>query len=514
MVETFPIIGQSIELKRGVECANDLWKIQVKALPKIHAVGDSMLIVRNHNQIMLSTGEGKPSERINFFLPLFGKEDKDMTALINSRLFQHLVSFSYTEQMDMIYPDAYMAALTSLFMFIVCNDITDCERQLLDKIYYTMDILYQDGDGFVKTFVDSLQYNQELAASPFNERLNKLGYRHINQVFLGIYYIQRKNKLECEEIEEIIQRVLVEYFAMRLQQKDVKISNFISYGEVAGLLELVLKDFEGTKILSRFHTTKQLRKYISNDMKNELKTLIKSGVQKDTEAKHIVINEAYLNQDRKEQISLEKISSVCKFFKITPPADDNIKAYLVHASKNTQEVVRQRELVSYDKDQNNQYLRANIETVTDANFSTKLYTQLADELPKMYSETFKDVHFEVIPMTKAKCEAECKKLALKFSDIALNATTGLATNACMAPRCPHFLQSKNKPIRNHMSGWSGALPHHFHHLVKAKKHMEPESIFHDFRANLGITSTDTYGYPKDRVVAYIKHLADYYKSHN
>lgn len=514
MVETFPIIGQAIEVKRGVECATDLWKIQVKALPKIHSVGDSMLIVRNHNQLVLSTGEGKPSERINCILPLFGKEDKDMTGLINSRLFQHLVSFSYTEQIDVIYPDAYMAALTSLFMHLVSSDITDFEKQLLDKIYYTLDILYQDQDGYVKIYIDSLQYNQELAASPHNERLNKLGYRNLNQLFLGAFYLQRKNNLEPEEIEEIIQRTLVEYFAMRLQQKDIKISNFISYGEVEGLVELVLKDFEGTKILTRFHTTKRLRKYISNDMKKELSKLIKSGVQKDKEAKHIVINDAFVNQDRKEQISLERINSICKYFKVAQPTEAEIKSYLVHASKNDQEVVRQRELVSFDNDQNNQFLRANIETVNDANFSTKLFAKLTDVLPEMYSKIFRDVHFEVIPMTKAKCEAECKKLAIKYYDIKLNNTTGLANNACMAPKCPHFLQTKDRPIRNHMSGWSGALPPHFHQLVKAKKLVDAESIYHDFRANLGITTPETYGFPKDRVVAYIQHLTDYYKSNN
>lgn len=514
MVECFPIVGASIEVKRGVECVADLWKIQVKALPKIHGIGDSMLLVRNNNQIVLSTGEGKPSERINFILPLFSKDDKDMTSLINSRLFQHLVSFSFTEQMDYIFPDAYLAALTSLFMFIVCADITDYEKDLLDKIFYTLDILYQDPDGYVKLYFDALLYNQELAVSPFNERLNKLGYRNLNQVFLAIYYLQRKNGLEVEEIEEILQRTLVEYFAMRTQQKDVKLSQFISYGEVEGLVDLVLKDFEGTKILSRFHTTKQLRKYISNDMNKELKVLIKSGIQKDTEAKHIVINEAFLNQDRKEQISLEKITTVCKFFKAAAPKADQMKAYLVHVSKHPQEVLRQRELVSFDSEQNRKFLKANIETVTDANFSTKLFAKLSDVLPKMYSEVFRDVHFEIIPLTKEKCQAECKKLAIPFAGIQFNASTGLANNACMAPRCPHYLQSKNKPIRNHMSGWKGELPSHFHMLVKAKRHMPAENIYHDIRANLGITTPDTYGYSKDRVVTYIEHLATFYKSTN
>lgn len=512
MVECFPIVGQALDIKRGQECLTDIWKIQVKGLPKIHSVGDSMLIVRNHNQIVLSTGEGKPAERINCLLPLFGKEDKDMTGLINSRLFQHLVGFSYTEQMDNIYPDAYFAALTALFMYTMTVEITDFEKKILEKIYWTLDILCQDQDGYAKQFIDSVQYNPELACSPFNERLNKLGYKNITQIFLALFYLDRKNSMESEEIEEVMQRVLVEYFSFRLQQKDIKLSNFISFGEVDGLVEEILKEFQGTKILAKFHTAKQLRKYLSNDLHKEMKKLINTGVKKGSGSKGIVLNENFVNTDRKEQISLEKVNALCKFFKTKSPSHKDIFSYLVHSSKNPQEVIRQRQLVSFDMEQNSKYLRENIEAVTDANFSSKLILKLNEVLPKMYFDTFKDVHFEIIPLTEEKVKAECKKLTIPFSSIQFNPATGLSMNACMAPKCPHFLQSKNKPIRNHMSGWQGTMPKCFHSHVKAKKTFTPAEIFDFLRLQYGIQGDEMYGYPKDRVITYIAHLVDFYRA--
>ena len=91
MVECFPIVGHCLEVKRGVDSASDLWKIQVKSLPKIHAVGDSMVIVRTNNVAVLQTGDASQTERVNCILPLFGRDDADMTGLVNSKLFQHLV---------------------------------------------------------------------------------------------------------------------------------------------------------------------------------------------------------------------------------------------------------------------------------------------------------------------------------------------------------------------------------------------------------------------------------------
>lgn len=515
MVECFPIVGQALEVKRGQECLADIWKIQVRGMPKIHSIGDSMLIVRNHNQIVLSTGEGKPAERITCILPLFGKEDKDMTGLINSRLFQHLVGFSYTEQIDNIFPDAYMAALTSLFMYSTTSgEITDFEKRTLEKIYWTLDILCQDPDSYAKHYIDAVQYNPELACSPYNEKLNKLGYRNLTQIFLALFFLERKANMETEELEEVIQRVFVEYFASRLQQKDIKLSNFISFGEVEGLVEEILKEFDGTKILAKFHTPKQLRKYLSSDLQKELKKLISSGVKKGSGSKGIVLNETFTNIDRKEQISLDKLNALCKFFKVKVPTHKDIFSYLVHASKNPQEVIRQRELVSSDLEQNSKYLRENIEAVTDTNFSSKLVLKLNEVLPKKYYETFRDVHFEIIPLTEEKVKSECKRLAIPFTSIQFDSKTGLSFNSCMAPKCPHYLQSKNKPIRNHMSGWQGAMPKCFHQHVKAKKTFTPTEIFDYLRLQYGIQGDEMYGYPKDRVIAYISHLFDFYRSTN
>ena len=507
MVECFPLVGQCLEVKRGIECANDIWKISVKCIPKIHSIGDSMVIVRNNNMAVLSAGEGKPAEKINCILPLFGKEDKDMTGLINSRLFQHLVGFSFTEQIDGINPEAYFAALTSLFMYIVTNEQTDYEIKLLEKIFCTLDILYQDQGGYVKFYLDSLSFNVDLATSPFHDSLNKNGYKSLSQCLLGVYFLLKKKSIDEEEAEEIMQRIFVEYFSDRVKKE--KLSAFFTFGEVEKNLDNVLKEFEGVKILSKFFTLKRLRKFLSGDLKKEFDKLISKEGQKKAS---LILNTSNLGSDRKETMSYEKLVAVSKFMGLSVTSHKHLFGYLVHSSKNPQEVIRQRELVSFDFDENTNYVKQNIESVTEANVSNKVIHQIKLKLPEIYLEAYRDAHFEILPLSQDKLRSECKRLCIQASSLKYDPSSGFVSNACLAPKCPHYLQAHG-PIRNHMSGWQGEIPHRFHAIVKSKMNSPVDDIIKVLSAHNKSPpdSGKLYGFEKDRVVKYIQLVIQAYR---
>jgi len=507
MVECFPLVGQCLEVKRGVECANDIWKIAVKSIPKIHSIGDSMVIVRNNNMAVLTAGEGKPAEKINCILPLFGKEDKDMTGLVNSRLYQHLVGFSFTEQIDGINPEAYFAALTSLFMYIVTNEQTDYEVTLLEKIFYTLDILYQDQAGYVKFYLDSLSFNIDLATSPFHESLNKNGYKGLNQCLLGVFFLLRKKSIGEEEAEEIMQRIFVEYFSDRVKKE--KLSSFFTFGEFEKNLDNVMKEFEGVKILSRFYTLKRLRKFLSGDLKKELDKLISKEGQKKAS---VILNTSHLGSDRKETMSYEKLVAVSKFLNLGVTSHKHLFGYLVHCNKNPQEVIRQRELISFDFEENSSYVKQNIESVTEANLSNKVIHQIKIRLPEVYYEAFRDAHFEILPLSQDKIKAECKRLCIQASSLKYDPSSGFVSNACMAPKCPHYLQPQG-PIRNHMSGWRGEIPLRFHSTVRSKMNSPIKDILSALRFDAANQSDPSkiYGFDRDRVIKYIEQVVQAYK---
>ena len=507
MVECFPIVGQCLDVKRGVECISDIWKISVKTIPKIHAIGDSMVIVRNNNMAVLSVGEGKPAERINCILPLFDKDDKDMTSLINSKLFHHLVGFSFTEQIDIIDPEAYFAALSALFMYLVTTEQTNYEVKLIEKVFHTLDILYQDQGGYTKFYLDSLTFNQDIAVSPYNEKLNKNGYKSINQVITGLFYLIKKKTVEEDEAEEIMQRIFIEYFVERLKKE--KLSTFVMFGEVENCIELVFKEFTGAKILSKFYTQKRMRQYLSNELKKDLEKIIKKDMHKNTNG--VTLNISSLGQDRKEMISYEKLLAVCKYLDLKVVSHKHIFGYLVHSMKNTQEVLRQRELISFDFEQNALYVTQNVEAITDTNFTAKILHEMTLRLPKEYHRVFRDTHFEIPPISKEKLQAECKKFAVPFTSLKYDAKTGFLKNGCQAPKCPHYLQATDKPIRNHMSGWEGEIPHGFHLFVLTHIEKPDLEIYELLNKRTSKDPDQIYGFEKQRVVSYISMVKSSYK---
>ena len=514
MIECFPVVGLAVELKRSVESQTDLWRIQLKAVAKIHGVADSMLLVKKNNQAVLNTGHGN-TEKINCIVPLFGKDDKDMTALINSRLFQHMVSFSYTEQIDVIHSDAHLAALSNLFLYAVTSpDRTDVETRLIEKIYWTLDILAQNPEGYLKLYLDTLTTDQETALTQHKEQDNPRGYKSLVQIFPCLHYLREKKLLEPEEVEEILQRVLVEYFADRVQ-KGEKIHSFVTFEGVDGALQVVVKEFEGVKVLSKFFTNKRMRKYISTELRKDLDKLVKKDVH--TSAKGLKVLDHSLTTDKKDSATLhyEKIVLLCKHFHADILSHKHILGYLVHANKYTQDLTRQRELLTFDYERNSEFVRSTMDTITDSNFTSNLIARLSTVLPKLYSDAFRDAHFEVVPMTSAKLQSECKRMCIPSAGLNYNPTTGFVSNACLAPKCPHYLQKSDKPIRNHMSGWEGNYPKNFHPMVKGSLGLTDEQILDKLKASIGNASTndsEVLGFPKLRVLAYIAAVKQAYRS--
>jgi hypothetical protein len=99
LVETFPVVGNSLKIKRYDGSMINPWKVRLQSLAKTHKSIDSMYLARNSNKYELSIGEDQ-KEEINAVLPLFYKEDAEMSKLLNTRLFKLAVSFMVVQNID------------------------------------------------------------------------------------------------------------------------------------------------------------------------------------------------------------------------------------------------------------------------------------------------------------------------------------------------------------------------------------------------------------------------------
>ena len=89
-------------------------------------------------------------------------------------------------------PDAYMAALSGLFVYLMQSaSPNDFELQILDKVYHTLHILYQQDQGYVRLYLDGMLSDSELSLSPFHDTLNPRGYKGLSQALLAIAYLKQ-----------------------------------------------------------------------------------------------------------------------------------------------------------------------------------------------------------------------------------------------------------------------------------------------------------------------------------
>ena len=99
LVQSFPIVGYSLKVKRYDGSMINPWKVRVLGLAKTHNSIDSVYLANNSNKYELKVGEGQ-IEEINAVLPLFGEEDVEMSPLFNTRLFKLAVSFMVVQNID------------------------------------------------------------------------------------------------------------------------------------------------------------------------------------------------------------------------------------------------------------------------------------------------------------------------------------------------------------------------------------------------------------------------------
>jgi hypothetical protein len=93
-VQTFPLIGLGLNIRRFHGSMVTPWLLEVTEIARHHKIVDSLAIyAQEGNQIKLASGNGD-QEIVNAILPLLGKEDVDLEKIIRTRLFDLLMTFS------------------------------------------------------------------------------------------------------------------------------------------------------------------------------------------------------------------------------------------------------------------------------------------------------------------------------------------------------------------------------------------------------------------------------------
>lgn len=157
LVQSFPVVGFSLKVKRYDGSMINPWKVRVLQLAKTHRSIDSVYLANHDNKYELSVGEGRVEE-INAVLPLFDEDDVEMSELFNTKLFKLAVSFMVVQNIDTFHDEAYLALLASTFVFLIKEPKSEWRDNLIRLIYTSIKVTYwqtPEFRDFIKLCVDN-----------------------------------------------------------------------------------------------------------------------------------------------------------------------------------------------------------------------------------------------------------------------------------------------------------------------------------------------------------------------
>jgi hypothetical protein len=146
MLETFPLVGVGIRLKRSQGSIQDPWLVKVASMPKFtpefftkHIV-DSVFL--SENPEYQRTHEG---HEINAVLPLLSPDyDTKINALYMTKLFKLLIGYNLTLNIDWVHNDAYFSLLAGAYIYVLktpaSKEHPGVRKEVADRILDTLHV--------------------------------------------------------------------------------------------------------------------------------------------------------------------------------------------------------------------------------------------------------------------------------------------------------------------------------------------------------------------------------------
>lgn len=396
-------------------------------------------------------------------LPLFDLDDGDMSDLFNTRLFKLAVSFMVVQNIDTYHEEAYLALLGSVFLFLLRQPASEWRDGLIKKIYTSIKVTYGATPEFQKFIL-------EVEANPFELFRAKEKEDHVDivKVMLITFYIAEEGRLEKSRVMHLVDLALVHYAEKTYVENEFKIFKVADVKLTIGGEVLDEKMPEINAILDD----------------SELKTIVdkefKAALSADT-SMHVELSEKiFRHEDEEKRVVYPQMDKFYSYFTGKPLEKDQMLFYFGHYLQGKNEK-------NYGYESPVAMDRKTVEKLCSAQINPKDLTvgegkkvkKMRKIIENRYLEHYRDTHFGIIPISKAKLEAICEKNGYNPKDYDLNEGTGLIRNTCMSPNCLYFMKKlKAAELNGHLKLWRGQMPARFHmtvmNMLRAKK--QPEEI--------------------------------------
>lgn len=498
LVEAFPVVGLAIKIKRFDGSRLNPWLTEVRFIAKAHKAIDSIAILKAKNSLALKVGD--KTENINAVLPLFDKCDADLRPLISSKLYHLLMTFNVMQNVDTLYEDAYLSLLSNTLVYLFAQPESEWRDELFRLIHTTTQITYYHDNGFN-------QYRKGLLNNPVetidrDEAQSKFGGKQdLSKPILHLFCMVKDKEIDETKAREIMRIISTKYVYGMIKDKDFKIESCVTSKNLSKITEIE------EEIRSKFPDFFTLGDYY----RCLQKTFEKALWVKSDSAVDFSWDLAALRKE-KSKIDLAMLETIEKTMLGTVPKDeDYINAIVLsHNAKNFKGVytIKQSDIGDLAK----KILSKLATEVKKKGVKTlPSYIATRKKLQKEFTLFFRDIHRQILPMHPESLKKYCAEKGISFDNYKVHDASLLLRNACLAPKCKHFLIPKEH-LGHHMDVWEKNLPRAFHSTVRAYYKESAEVIYEHFAKgektkdpNFNFSPED-YETTKEGVLDYINNL--------
>jgi len=450
LVAAFPVVGYAIKLKRFDGSMMNPWLIEMRFIAKHHKAIDMAALVQNKMQIDLKVGDKQ--EEINAVLPLFDKNDEDMASLINSRLYRLLMTFDVMLNVDTYYDEAYLALLANACVFMFNFEDNQWRAGILNQIYDTMKMTFMKYEEYV-------EYYNLFASHDFAKVYRQS--QDLSKPFLTLFMLCYEKKLNVKDIEARFDSLLVELFFKFLESTPMNYGKFLNFKvDFKPIEEETLKKFP------EYHSI--------SEMKHEFKSKIKKLVAKNVDSSEMTFSNLYSD---KYKFKLYTFENFQMFFLNKKYQNSDYEKFACHVHKNMGLLTRFNP-IPQDLDVKAYNLSfINPKTIGKLSNFTQSMTNITNEFQKYFAE----IHWNIRPLCQKELMEICAKRGLKIEEFKYRETSYLFKNACMAEKCPFFLQiCTEKKMDHHLDSWCGRLPMGFHKFILRNLEKDQNWVLENF----------------------------------
>lgn len=460
LIEAAPLVGIPIRVKRYEGAKQNPWLTDIRFISEVKQNVESVALLKRTSSVNPDGGEGI-SEGTNAVLPIFDSSDCDIKSLLSSKLYEFLLSYNLTDNLDSIVNDSYLILLANALCYTLNLADSEWRTRMLENIYNSAKLMLSEEKSF-KEYQNNLL--QDAVATIELDDKNEIG---LSKAMLHLFFISKDKLAPEQQVQKILLTIIQKFVLTALKERPSAIESFVKLS-LESVIGDVLKRIRDS--FPKFKTKGDFRRKITQ----ELEQL----VEREENYMHLIEWDVSILTRVEGKVTFRQIQNLAKILLGRPPNKNDYIKFVVYAAVlgNLKECLTSKRKVEFEELKKEFYQKIDLRHQVN-----KARTAIdSKKLEKEFQQYFKEVHSCILPISAHELREYCKNNNKNFREYQFMRDSNLLRNACMAPKCRFYLVP-DPHLSHHLAIWGKFLPFAFHKTVDDYCDKSEEEILQRFK---------------------------------